>query len=135
VPGQEGAQHHHAPLLGEQRGPRPAQLFENKSGQALEGENLEARVAGQGGVAEELAFQLVGGLFGRQKNEGRPLRIVPQRGANFGQAPESFPGAGRTEEESRLHSPLVAQNGVAEKENQAADRRNGVMEWWSDGKT
>jgi hypothetical protein len=109
APGQQGAQDHDAPLLREQGRPGPAQLFENKAGQALEGKNVQAGVAGQGGVAEELPFQLESGLFGGEENEGRPLGVLAERGANFRQAPESFPAAGRTEEKARLHTSLVAQ--------------------------
>jgi len=118
APGQEGAQNHDAAFFRQERGPGPAQLFENKSGQALEGKNLKARVAGQSGAAEELAFQLESGLPGGEENQGRPLGIPAQRGADFRQAPESFPGAGRTEEKSRLHAPLLAQNAGAGKEKQ-----------------
>jgi len=117
APGQQGAQHHDAAFFRQERGPRPAQLFENKSGQALEGKNVKARVAGQGGVAEELPFQLERGLLGGEENQRRPLGILAQGGANFRQAPESFPGAGRTEEKARLHAPLLAQKAAAEKEN------------------
>jgi hypothetical protein len=60
---------------------------------------------------------LESGLLGGEEKEGRSLGVLPQGGANFGQAPESFSGAGRTEKESRLHSPLVAQKGGAGKEN------------------
>ncbi len=131
VPCQQGAEHHDSSFFGEQRRPGPAQLFEHISREALEGENLQARVAGQVGVAKELAFQLESGLLGSEENEGRPLRVVAERGANFRQAPESFPGAGRTEEESRSHIPLVAQNPVAEKENQEVGWRSGVAGWWA----
>jgi hypothetical protein len=127
VPGQQGAEHHHAAFFGEQRRPGPAQLFEHISREALEGENLQARVAGQVGVAKELAFQLEGGLFGGEEDEGRSLQIIAERGANIRQAPEGFPGAGRTEEESRSHIPLVAQNALAEKENQEVRWRGGVV--------
>jgi hypothetical protein len=120
VPREKGAKHHDAAFLGKQHGAGPAQLLEHKGGKSLEGENLQARVAGQRRVGQELAFQLEGGLLGGEENEGRSLRIIAQRRANFGQAPESFPGAGRTEEESRAHNPLVAQNPAPEKENQEA---------------
>src|ERR1019366_3079404 len=93
--GQEGAQDHDAPLFREQRGPGPAQLFENESGEAFEGKNVKARVAGQGGTAQELPFQLESSLLGGEENEGRPLGILAQGGADFRQAPESFPGASR----------------------------------------
>jgi len=78
---------------------------------------VKARVAGQSGVAEELPFQLEGGLLGGEENQRRPLGVLAQGGANFRQAPESFPGAGRTEEKARLHAPLLAQKAAAEKEN------------------
>jgi hypothetical protein len=67
------------------------------------------------GVGQKLAFQLESRLFGRQQNQGRAVRLRPQRLADFLQAQESFSCSGRSQQKTRVHPVLVAQNQTEEK--------------------
>ena len=102
-PRQQRAQHHHPALFRKQRRRRLVQFVENKFRQAFKRKNAQPRITRQFRVAQKLAFQLESRLLGREKNQRRPLWILPLRRANFLQAPESFPGAGRTKQKARAH--------------------------------
>ena len=52
IPGQQSPEHHHAPFFIEDAGRRGGKLVENEVGQAIEGKNLQASVAGHFGVGQ-----------------------------------------------------------------------------------
>ena len=110
-PRQQRAQDHRASLFGQQRRSGPAQLFEDKIGQTLEGENLQAGVSGHRRIGQELPFQLEGGLLGRQQQERRAVRLRQKGLANFRQTLESLSRSGGSEQKARLHPVVVARDG------------------------
>ena len=67
-------------------------------------------------AGEQLAFELKRGLFGREKDQWCAFGIVPQRGANFGEAAECLAAAGGAEEKSHLHTAFFAQRRDGAKE-------------------
>ena len=110
VPHQQGAQHHHAAFLGKQsRRHRDAERVEDEPREPLERKNVQPRVAGQGAVGEQLAFELKRGLFGREQDQRRAFRRCRQGGPDFRQTAKRLAAAGRTEEKTRLHGLLFAQ--------------------------
>ena len=64
---------------------------------------MQARAAVERRVGKQLAFELEGGLFGREKNERHAFGIYFERVADFGEAAEGFAAAGGAEEKSHLH--------------------------------
>jgi hypothetical protein len=108
-------QHHHAPVLGQERLFRLSAKFKRELRQALEGKNLQSSITLQFLIRQKLALQLEGGLLGREQEEGRPIRFRQESLANFRQAAESLPRPSRSEQKARMHNVLVAQNLPGEK--------------------
>jgi len=103
VPHQQRAQDHGAAFLTQEFRRGDAQRIEDELRQPLEGENVQARVALERRVRQQLAFELEGGLFGRKQNQGLALRGAGERGTDFGEAAEGFAAAGGTEKKARGH--------------------------------
>ena len=112
---EQGAQHHHAALVIEPLRRRGGKFFKDETGEALEGKNLQTGVAGRAVAGEQLAFELEGGLLGREQDERRAGGIGAQRGADFLQAAEGLAAAGGAEKEARLHATVFAQRAEAAK--------------------
>ncbi len=93
-----------------------AEFVQDESGEPLEGKDLQARVAVERGVREQLAFKLKRGLFGREQNQRRAFRRGPQAGADFGQTAEGLAAAGGAEKKARLHGGIFTQRGMGAKE-------------------
>ena len=91
-------------------GRRDGQGVKDKPRQPLERKNVQPRVAGQRVPGQQLAFELEGGLFGREQDQRQAFRRSRQGGADFGQTAERLAAAGRTEEKARLHALLFAQS-------------------------
>ena len=83
---------------------------------------MQARVAVERRVGEQLAFELESGLFGREKYEWLAFGIIGQCGTHFGEAAEGFAAAGGAEEKSRLHG-LFSRKG-------AKAQRNFIVNKW-----
>ena len=112
---EQGAQDHEAPFLIEQFGRGIVEFVENKTREALKRENAQARVAAEGIVGEQLAFELEGGLLGREQNQRRAVRRRSEGGADFRQAAEGLAAAGGAEEEPDLHGPIFSRMGFSGK--------------------
>src|ERR1043166_9379988 len=80
-----------------------AGFSQNERPQPIEGKNLQPRVARQFGIREQLTLDLKGGLLRRDEEHRRAHWIAFQLGANFLQAPKSFPGAGGADQKTDLH--------------------------------
>ncbi len=105
--GEQTAQNHEAAFLIEHSRRGFLQLSEDELRETLEGKDVEARVAGDGGVGEKLALQLISGLLGGEEEQGRPVGRGGEGGANFGEAAKRLAGAGGAEEEARLHGLVL----------------------------
>jgi hypothetical protein len=92
--GKESPQDHDAAFLVEHRGGRFAQLSKSEMSEPFEGKDAEAAVADYGVIGKELAFELVGGLFGGDEDERRSFLGSGECGTDFGQATEGFSAAG-----------------------------------------
>ena len=101
---QQGPQHHHPSLLAQQPGRSGQKLTKDKLGQPLEGKNLQAGVAGQFRITQDLPLQLERRLPGRQKNQRQPRRLRRQSRTNLRQAAKSFSAARRAKQEVYVHS-------------------------------
>ncbi len=100
---QQGAQHHHATFVVEPVGLRVGRFAEDELREAIKGKDLQPGVAVQFRIGEELAFELGGGLFGREQQERRAIGRRDQFTTNLREAAESLAAAGGAEQESRLH--------------------------------
>lgn len=87
---QERAQDHGPALFGKELRHGRAKRVENKAGEALERENVQARITVQVTRVQELPFQLVGGLFWREKNQRRAFRGSKQLASNVGETSKRF---------------------------------------------
>lgn len=105
-PGQQRAENHHAAFVVEQLGDG-GEGFEEPVCEAVEGDDLQARVAGEAGVIEELAFELEGGLLRGEQEEGRAVGGALQLGADVREAAPSLAAAGGAEEEVDAHAAMV----------------------------
>ena len=97
MPHQQSSQNHQAAFIVQLLRRPDVQFFKDKLREALEGENLQACVAVERIVVEQLAFELEGGLLWREKNERRTFGIFFECGADFGEAAEGFTAAGGAE--------------------------------------
>ena len=84
--------------------------------EALEGEDLQARVAVERIIGEQLAFELKRGLFGREQDQRWSFGSGGKGSADFRQAAEGFAAAGGTEEKTRLHD-LFSRKGAKAQRN------------------
>ena len=114
---EQRAQDHDAAFVVQLFRRRDVQFFKDKLREALEGENLQARVAVKRIIGEQLALELEGGLFGREKNERRACGIFLERGTDFGEAAEGFTAAGGAEEKARLHDLFSRKRANAQMKN------------------
>ena len=103
-PGEQCAQDHQAAFLVKHPGRRLAELLEDKAREPLEGKDAQARVANEVIVREQLAFELKGGLLGREQNQWRTFRRTRQRGTDFGKAAMRLAAASGAEKEVDLHA-------------------------------
>ena len=71
---------------------------------------MESGIAGQGGVGEKLAFQLIRGLVRNQEQQRRPIGRGGKRGADFRQAAEGLAAARRAQDEARMHPKVLSTN-------------------------
>jgi len=115
MPHEQGAQDHDAAFVVQLFRRRDVQFFKDKLRKALEGENLQARVAVERRVGKQLAFELESGLFGCEENEWRALGIFFERGSDFGEAAEGLAAAGGAEEKSRLHDSFSRKGAKAQR--------------------
>ena len=104
TPRQQRAQNHQPAFLVEHPGRRLTELLEDKTSEPLEGKNAQPRVALKRIVRKQLAFELKGGLLGREQNQRRAVRHLCQRGADLGQTAMRLAAAGGAEEEVDLHA-------------------------------
>ena len=105
--GEQGAQDHHTALV-VQQGRRGAEGVEQPVREAVEGNDLQARVAGELRVIQELAFELEGGLLGGQQHERRGIAGgAEQLSADFLQAAPGLAAAGGAEKEVNAHGAMV----------------------------
>ena len=91
------------------------ELFKNELRQPVEGKNIQTRVAGNSGVAQQLALELEGGLFGCEQNQRIAIRRLRERGAYFSKAAEGLAAAGGAEEEARLHDLFLRKGAWAQR--------------------
>lgn len=75
--------------------------------EAVEGDNLKSRVAGEVGTFEELAFELERRLLGREEQERWAVGRALQFGTDFLQAAPGLAAAGGAEEEVDAHAAMV----------------------------
>ena len=104
--GQQRAENHHAALVVEEFGDGGEGLQEPVC-EAVEGDDLQARVASEAGVVEELAFELEGGLLRGEQEEGRAVGRALQLGADVRKAAPGLAAAGGAEEEVDAHLAMV----------------------------
>jgi hypothetical protein len=104
VPAKQGAQRHDPPLFFQHLPRRAGEFAENKTGEPVERENLQARVTGQRRTGQQLALELKRGLFGREQQQRRALRAIAQGIPNLRQATERLPAAGGSEKKPDLHA-------------------------------
>ena len=100
---QQSAQDHETTFAGQQFRRREIQAFENKTGEAVKGKNLQARETSELDIGEELAFELKGGLLGREDDQRVAVRLSFEGGAHFGEAAESLAAASGAKKEAHRH--------------------------------
>jgi hypothetical protein len=122
---QQRAQNHDPAFVVQLFRRRDAKIFKNETREALERENLQACATVERRVGEQLAFELEGGLFGREKNERRAFGIFFERVADFRKAAEGFAAAGGAEEKARLHDLFSRKGTKAQRKNEAARQQSG----------
>ena len=115
---EQGPQDHHAAFLVEQARRGVGEFGQDEFGEALEGEDLQARVTGElvtvrewVAVREDFAFELKRGLLGGEQQQWRAFRRAREFGANLGKAAEGLAAARRAEEEARVHAVIVPAKG------------------------
>ena len=106
MPVQQGAQDHQAAFAGQQFRRRQVQLFKDELGEPVEGQDLQARKTGEDGAGEKLAFELEGGLFGREDDQRIAVGLALQRGPHPGETAEGFSAAGGADEEAHGHAGM-----------------------------
>lgn len=94
----EGAEHHDPALFREDMARRMPQTFQDAACQAVEGQDHQSGEAGDTG-RQEAAFDLEGGLFGGDPEQGRTIGMGDEEVAHPLDAGVGFSGAGGTEEE------------------------------------
>ena len=90
--------------------------IEDKLRETVKGKYLQPREAGGFPAVEQLPFDLKRGLLGREQDQRRAVRRGGERGADFGEAAESFSTASGAEEEARLHAEILTQSRKVAKE-------------------
>ena len=113
---EQGAEDHDAAFLTEQLPGGDAEVVEDKGGQPLEGQNMQPGVAAEFRCGEQLAFELEGGLFRRQQQQGRACGRREQFPADFRKAAMGLAAAGGAEEELNAHGDRVEQSSGGVKE-------------------
>lgn len=78
---------------------------------------MQSRVAVEFGVGEQLAFELKGGLLGREQEERRAVGRRDQFPADLREAAEGLAAAGGAEQKSRLHGDGFSRNAAARQKN------------------
>jgi hypothetical protein len=113
-PSQQGAQDHDPAFLIQPPRRIGGEFAQDVIRQAVEGENLQPAIPLQLrarvgiAVSQQLAFELKGGLFRGEQQQGRAIGGAQQFPTDFGQAAEGLAAAGGTEEELRLHRRMVS---------------------------
>jgi hypothetical protein len=100
---EQAAQYHEAAFLVKQTRARLLQLIEQKKRKALEGQDVEPCITRNGSIGEQLPLELIGGLFGREQQQRRPIGIGCQRLPDFHEATECLAAAGGSQKKARLH--------------------------------
>ena len=103
LPGQQPAQHHEAAFFVEHLQARRLKLIENEIRQALEGKDMQPRVAGKGRLCQQLPLQAVGCLLGCDQQQRQARRRRRECLAHFRQTTEGLAAARRPQEETDLH--------------------------------
>ena len=109
---EDTAENHRAADVAEEPWFRSTQVPENPKSEAFERKDLEPREAAEPVFRQQLALELEGRLFGREEEQGWPVRILAERGPDPGEATPSLAASGRAEEESCAHEPGVADAGA-----------------------
>ena len=113
---QQRAQHHYAAFVIEPAG-LCGGFSEYVFGETIEGKDLQPRVTVEFGIGEQLAFDLCGGLLGREQQEWRAVWRRDQLTADFREAAEGLAAASGAEQESRLHGDVFNRKRDARQKN------------------
>ena len=111
------AQDHHTAFLGERFRRVKLKFFQNELREPLEGEDLQSRVTLKLRISKQLAFELRGGLLGREQQKRRAVRRCDQFTADFRKAAEGLAAAGGAEQKSRLHGDVFNRKRGARQKN------------------
>ncbi len=106
---EQRAQDHDTALLVQEARRRFLQAVEQEEREAVEGQDVQARVTGGRGTGEQLALELIRRLLGRDEQERRPVRRGGQFPADFREAAKRLAAAGGSEDESCLHGTVLTQ--------------------------
>jgi len=101
---EQGAQDHDAAFFREDAGGRLAEFTQDEIGQAIKGDDLQARVAREIGIGEQLAFELEGGLFRGKQEQGRSFGPRRKFRPDRRETTVGLTAARRAEEKSYLHA-------------------------------